>query len=163
MGQAVKVKKRKRTKAPEIETGNGSAVRPTPERMAQGEWAMPQGNMKSQQPIVDMACDTIGRLFASRQINGSQEQAARSFQEAREAFKRELPDISGFKSCIAGSVPGYDDGDGDQSVLDRYRGLERKLTRHQRVELVRACDDERLVSLANLTSGLDALIYVDRG
>ena len=47
----------------------------------QGKWAKPQGLDKRSQPMVDLASDMIGALYQSKQINTSQEQAARTFQE----------------------------------------------------------------------------------
>jgi hypothetical protein len=113
--------------------------------------------MKSQQPLVDMASDMIGQLYEAGTINGPQEQAARMFEAARASFLRELPDISGYKSCLAGSVPGYDDGDGDAAVIAAYRSLEARLTRGQRVNLVVTCDGQTPANVWLLRDALDVL------
>lgn len=132
--------------------------RPTAERMARGAWAMPQGAQKSRQPVVDAASDMVGWLLVSKKITHSQEQAARHFQELRGRYMDELPEISGYKSCLAGSVPGFDDGDGDAAVIAEYRRIERKLTIPQRREVLRVCDmGEKPANIELLRSALDKM------
>lgn len=116
------------------------STRPTQERLSHGSWIVPKGAMKRSQPMVDMASDVIGVMYLHKMLTHSQEQAARRFQELRSAYISELPDVSGFKSCLAGSVPGYDDGDGDPAVIARYRSVEGKLSLDQRRALLTACD-----------------------
>jgi len=49
--------------------------------------------------------------------------------------------VQGFKSCIAGTVPGYDDGDGDPAIIAEYRSMEARLSRSQRIEVLHVCED----------------------
>lgn len=150
--------KRKARKSAE-HTGRGSAVRPTPERKRRGEWAEPTGTMKAEQPAVDMAADMVGLLYHRKLINVAQEQAARAFQAARADYLSELPDIAGYKSCIAGSIPGYDDGDGDPAIIARYRALEALVGRGRTI-LLSVCEEGRVPSVAGLhrlRAALDAI------
>lgn len=132
--------------------------RPTPERHAQGTWAEAEGSMKSRQPIVDLAADQIGRLYTRKQITSTQEQAARHWQELRARYLAELPEISGYKSCLAGSVPGYDDSDGNPAVIAEYRTLEGKLGVVYRRELLWVCDEgNEPTSVPKLRAALDVV------
>ena len=136
-------RKNKRTQQPEREgpIRGPQAVRPTPERRRHGVWTEPRGIGKHEIPTVDVAADMVGLLFHRQTISSSQEQAARVFQAARLAYLTELPEVSGYKSCIAGEVPGFDDGDGDPEVIERYRDIERAVGREGRTELLWVCED----------------------
>ena len=136
----------------------GKAVRPTSERIARGVWAEPVGAVKSQQPIVDMAHDTIGRLHCDRKITDAQEQAARSYQETCAAYLAEMPEISGFKSCLAGGQAGHDDSDGDPAIFAAMRGLERRVGMIGSAELYRVCiSGDRPRNIEILRKALDAV------
>lgn len=143
-----------------------SAARPNSHRLSRGQWAKPQGPMKSAQPYVDTASDAIGALHNAKLITGAEEQAARQFQKARRAYLQELPDIEGFKSCIAGGVPGYDDGDGDPDIIKAYRDLEERVGLKNRTLMLAVCEDghvpKTLDALANLRSALRKIAGVDR-
>lgn len=134
------------------------AERPTAERMARGVWTEPKGMGKNEIPVTDVAADMVGLLLFRRIITNSQEQAARVFQAARLAYLAELPEISGYKSCIAGDVPGFDDGDGDPQVIERYRDIERAVGRQGRRELLHVCEDnQKPRSVEVLRLALDAI------
>jgi hypothetical protein len=134
------------------------AERPNAMRKSRGMWAIPKGMGKHEQPAVDMASDMIGVLYVGRQISSQQEQAARLYQELRAAYLAELPDVRGYKSCLAGSVPGYDDGDGNPEVIAAFRSLEKRLTMPQRREMLIVCDmDERPRNIETLRAALDAI------
>lgn len=136
----------------------GEASRPTTERRKRGTWAEPQGMGKHERPVVDLASDEIGRLFQAGRITGAQEQAARQYQELRAAYITELPDVRGFKSCLAGSVPGFDDGDGNPEVIAAWRKLDGRLSQQQRREMLLVCDmDERPRNIETLRAALDAI------
>lgn len=157
--------KRKNRKKKEVEeTGRASAIRPTIERLRRStSWADPKGTMKSTQPIVDMASDAVGRLHSKGLIDSSQEQAARLFQELRANYISELPDVAGYKSCIAGSIPGFDDGDGDAVIVARYRSLEATVGSDRPVVLA-VCEENRIPtiqSLPRLRNALDRIAGVD--
>jgi hypothetical protein len=117
-----------------------SGQRPTEWRRRFGVWADPTGSAKSTQPTVDLAADEIGRLHVAGKITDAQEQAARTFQAVRGTYIREYG-LRAFKSCIAGSVPSYDDGEGDPVILAEYRSLEAKLSFRERSELLHVADD----------------------
>lgn len=141
--------------APERET---EATRPTEQRMARGNWRLPSGMGKHEQPVIDTSADIIGQLHDAGRITSGQEQAARHWQALRAAYIAELPDVAGFKSCIAGSVPGFDDGDGDAAVIYEYRRMESRLTRSQRLEVLHVCEDGyRPRDIAVLRSALSAI------
>ncbi|MGR3524851.1 MAG: hypothetical protein ACU0CT_02490 [Paracoccaceae bacterium] len=132
--------------------------RPTSERKSRGTWAEPSGMGKHERPVVDLASDEIGRLFQAGRITGSQEQAARQYQELRAAYISELPDVRGFKSCLAGSVPGYDDSMGNPEVIAAWRKLDGRLSHPQRREMLLVCDmGERPRSIDVLRAALDAI------
>lgn len=134
------------------------AERPTAERMARGVWTEPKGMGKNEIPVTDVAADMVGWLLFRRIITNSQEQAARVFQAARLAYLAELPEVSGYKSCIAGDVPGFDDGDGDPQVIERYRDIERAVGRQGRIELLCVCEDnQKPRSVEVLRLALDAI------
>ena len=118
--------------------------RPTDERMRRGKWAMPQGPLKALQPVVDMASDAVGLLHQRGLLTGDEEQAARHFQKLRYAYLQEIPDIAQFKSCIAGSVPGYDDGDGNADIIQAYREIEDRIGRKRRTIVLAVCEDGKL-------------------
>lgn len=133
-------------------------ARPTPERWARGMWAEAQGAGKDARPLVDLSSDLIGRLYAERKITSSQHEAARRFQEVRDAFMLELGTV-GYRSCLAGGCGGYDSGDGDVSVAQAYRALSERLGPHLRV-MVDNCHklgDERATDLEALIKALDVL------
>jgi len=109
-----------------ISIATETSTRPTPQRLAQGKWATPQGAGKSQQPMVDLASDMIGALYEAKKISIAQEQAARLFQQLRDAYLAEF-DLSGFKSCLAGGVSGYDDSDGNPEAKKAYEDLEKRI------------------------------------
>lgn len=119
------------------------AERPTAERMARGVWTEPKGMGKNEIPVTDVTADMIGWLLFRRIITNSQEQSARVFQAARLAYLAELPEVSGYKSCLAGEVPGFDDGEGDPRVIERYRAIERAVGRQGRIELLWVCEDNQ--------------------
>ena len=116
-------------------------ARPTPQQMAHGAYQMPTGPGKQDRPIYNAASDMIGALHHAGKITDGQEQAARHWQQLRRAYVAELPDVQGFKSCIAGNVPGYDDGDGDPAIIAEYRSMEARLSRSQRIEVLHVCED----------------------
>ena len=137
----------------------GSTARPTPERLAKGTWAEPQGMGKDMQPIVDLASDMIGVLFESRKITGTQEQAARTFQQIYAAYLEELG-VIGFKSCLAGSIKGHDESDGDPEKIAAYRSLEKRIGRLKMACLRIECDklpNQHPQSLTALRQALDAV------
>lgn len=101
-------------------------ARPTPERWARGIWAEAAGAGKEARPLVDLASDMVGRLYATKQITSAQHDAARMFQELRQGYLKELG-ARGFKSCLAGGVGGYDATDGDVAAVRAYRSMERKI------------------------------------
>ena len=119
------------------------AVRPTPERLQRGIWTEPKGMGKHEIPVADITSDVIAALLHRQQITSSQEQSARTFQAARAAYLAELPEVGGYKSCLAGEVPGYDDGDGDPQVIERYRDIESAVGRKGRLELIWVCEDQQ--------------------
>jgi hypothetical protein len=132
--------------------------RPTSERKSRGTWAEPQGMGKHERPVVDLASDEIGRLYQAGRITGSQEQAARLYQELRAAYLAELPDVRGYKSCLAGSVPGYDDSDGDAQIIASWRKMEARMNLAQRREMLIVCDmEQRPRSIEMLRAALDAI------
>ncbi len=136
----------------------GVSNRPTDERRAHGSWAEPQGGQKSRQPVIDLAVDAIGRLLVQNKISSAQEQAARQYQQLRAAYLAEFPDIGGYKSCLAGGTPGYDDGDGNAAVIAEYRRMEGRLNLMQRRELLWVCDmGNRPTNLVLLRKALDIL------
>lgn len=134
-------------------------AKPTSERRARGVWVEPKGIAKHSNPMVDLAPDMIGALYQSKQINTSQEQAARLFQELRAAYLSELG-TKGFGSCLADNQTGYDGGDGDPSVIAAYRSLERRIGRVKTACLIMECDrgaDQRPRDLGVLTRALDVV------
>lgn len=134
-------KRIQRDKPSQVPKPPDRAERPSGERLRRGKWALPQGAMKSEQPFVDLTVDAVGRLYEKGLLTAAEEQAARQFQAARAAYLEELPDVSGFKSCIAGSVPGYDDGEGDPVVIERYRDLEKRIGVGSRRIVLQVCED----------------------
>lgn len=134
------------------------AARPTDERMARGTWRIPQGMGKHEQPVIDTSADMIGWLHDAGRITAGQEQAARHWQSVRARYIQELPDVESYKSCIAGTVPGFDDGDGDPQAIAEYRQIERRLTRPQRLEVLHVCeDDQKPRRLDVLCAALDVI------
>jgi len=128
--------------------------RPTDERMTRGSWHV----ASKEAPAVDVAADMIGHLRATQKITQAQEQAARTWQELRVAYLAELPEISGYRSCIDPSVPGYDDGDGDAAVIRRYREIERALGQQGRRIVLWVCEHgERPYDLRLLRWALDVV------
>ena len=144
----------------------GTAERPTDERKARGVWIEPQGAMRASQPTVDVANDAVGRMYERKLIGKAEEQAARRFQEIRAAYIAEMPDIAQFKSCIAGSVPGYDDGDGNPAILAAYRKIERTMTHSERSLVIALCEGGHVPvdvqTYRRLRGGLMAMAGVDR-
>ena len=149
----------KESVSPAAQPSGRRAVRPTEERKAHGIWATPSGAVKHQQPYVDMVPDEVARLYVQGAITSTMEQSARSFQQARASYILELPDVSGYKSCLAGSVPGYDDGEGDAHVIAAYRSLERRLRIGGYLrEVIWVCaEDNPPNNLDALRAGLDLL------
>lgn len=135
--QAANVSRRNRQARGDIDNGQ----RPSEWRRRFGVWADPTGAAKSTQPTVDLAADMVGALHCAKRITDAQEQAARTFQAARRAYVAELPEVSGYKSCLAGEVPGFDDGDGNEQVIAAYRSIEARLTMRERSEVLRVCED----------------------
>jgi len=143
---------------------DGKAERPTAERLAHGCWSEPQGMGKHERPFVDLHSDMVGLLFEGGMITTSQEQAARHLQQVRARYLEELPDISGYKSCIAGGVAGHDDSDGDPQTIAEYRQLERRLSRDQRAEVLRVCEEgNKPRSIDLLRGALNVIAGVDTG
>ena len=146
------------TQSAPASTPQERAQRPTAERTAHGVWTVPQGIGKASRPVTDLASDQVGRLYQAGKISWEQEQAARHFQATRAAYLAELPDVREYKSCLAGAVPGFDDGDGDALVIAAYRRMEKAMSLAQRREVLRVCDQGDAPSnLHYLQSGLDAL------
>ena len=136
----------------------GEAIRPTDQRIAKGVWAEPVGALKSQQPIVDLASDMVGRLHCDKHISDAQEQAARSYQATYEAYIQEMPEVSGYKSCLAGGSAGHDESEGDPAVIAAMRGLQRRVGMIGSAELHRVCiSDERPANLNILRKALDVV------
>jgi len=128
--------------------------RPTKERLARGRWHV----ASKEAPAVDIAADMVGQLRAAQKITQAQEQAARAWQELRRAYLAELPEISGYRSCIDPSVPGYDDGDGDPVVIGQYRKIERALGQQGRRIMLWVCEhDERPYDLRLLRWALNVV------
>jgi hypothetical protein len=122
--------------------------------MARGCWHVAAKDA----PAVDIAADMVGQLRAAQQITQSQEQAARTWQQLRAAYLAELPEISGYRSCIDPSVPGFDDSDGDPVVIERYREVERALGQQGRRIMLWVCEaDERPYDLRLLKWALDVV------
>lgn len=145
-----------RTPSRSRSTGASVALcdRPTAERLARGTWHI----ASKEAPAVDVTSDMVGRLLASRQITQSQEQAARTWQELRRAYLAELPEISGYRSCIDPSVPGFDDGDGDPVIIERFRKIELALGHEGRRIMLWVCDqDERPYDVRLLRWALDVV------
>lgn len=133
------------------------AQRPTAERMRHGVWAKPQGADKASQPMADVASDAVGRMFHSGAITPAEEQAARHFQSLRQAYMGELPDVVLFKSCLSGSVPGFDDGDGDPDVIRAYRDMERRIGTSARAIVLAVCEEHVIVTGVRLEIFRDAM------
>jgi len=106
---------------------------------------------------MDMASEVIDMLFQAGKITSSQEQAAIMFKAARAAYMKELPETSGYKSCLVGRAPDHDDGDGNPALIAAYRALEAKLDRQERTNVIDATDGNQPASLVILRSGLDKL------
>lgn len=134
-------------------------ARPTPERQARGKWQAPTGQGSHMHPVVDLASDLIGALYQARQISTSQEQAARTFQKLRDDYLREIG-TKGFTSCLADNSGGYDNGDGDPTVIAAYRGLVDRIGRVKTASLIVECDkgpEQAVSSLVALRRALDAV------
>lgn len=142
-GSKRKVKRVNAQPKTEERAAGPEAVRPTPERQMHGVWTKPTGVGRNEIPVVDLMADMVASLHYRRLITDSQEQAARTFQATRAAYVAELPEVSGYKSCLAGDVPGYDDGDGDAVVIERYRAIERAVGRQGRIELLHVCEENQ--------------------
>jgi hypothetical protein len=155
--QAVALAGRSDVPAGEAAQRADEASRPTSERKARGTWAEPQGMGKHERPVVDLASDEIGRLYQLGRITSGQEQAARHFESLREAYHDELPDVRGYKSCLAGSVPGFDDSDGNPEIIAAYRKMEKRMTMPQRRELLLVLENERPRNIETLRAALDAI------
>ena len=135
----VDAKKSEKATVASAQSPRERAVRPTPERMARGTWAEATGAAKSQQPIIDLAHDRVGQLHCEKQITDAQEQTARAYQELHARYIDELPEISGYKSCLAGGSGGYDAGDGNAAVIAEYRRICRKAGMIGERELYNVC------------------------
>lgn len=125
--------------------------RPTDERAIRGHWV--KGDV-----WVDLAADQIGALLAERKISQAQFDAARAWQDLRRAYLDEMPDLKSYKSCLDGSVPGYDDGDGNREVIARYRAAEARVGRIGMREILHVCENgQRPRKIDVLRAALDAL------
>lgn len=136
------------------------AERPTGEQMSRGVWSMPSGMGKQDLPVVNRTPDMIGRLFEDRKITGSQEQAARTFQQLRAAFLAALG-TRGYGSCLADNQAGYDSGDGDGEAEAAYNSLVEKIGRSKAACLIREVNreaDQKPVNLRLLRLSLDAVV-----
>lgn len=98
------------------------AIRPTAERMAHGRIVIAARDA----PAVDTEPDMIGRLAARGDLTQAQLEAGRRFQEARAAFRADLP-IAGYRSCLATGEGGYDGGDGDQAAARDWARIKERL------------------------------------
>lgn len=135
-----------------------SAVRPTPERQRRGVWVAPKQVRKDDHAVIDITADIIGLLHHREMISDGQEQAARHWQRLRAAYKAELPDVAGFKSCLNGDVPGYDDGDGNPDVIKAYRDMEKALGHRGRRVMLWVCElNNRPASMSELRWALDVV------
>lgn len=144
-----------RTSAP----NNKQTARPTPERWARGNWAEATGAGRDARPLVDLSSDLIGRLYEGGELSSSQHEAARRFQEVRDAFVAELGAV-GYRSCLAGGSGGHDSGDGNPEIIRQYRAVSDRLGRaHMRtlVDNVHKLSDERVTDLGRLKAALDLL------
>lgn len=144
-------------KTEELSAGK-PAQRPTAERMARGVWTEPTGMGKNEIPVTDVASDMIGLLLFERKITDSQEQAARVFQAARWDYLHELPEVSGYKSCLSAEQGGYDDSDGNEAAIRRYRDIERAVGKAGVSQLIWVCQGNgKPFNLAALRVALDAI------
>ena len=154
----VDAKKSEKATAASAQSPRERAVRPTPERMARGTWAEAKGVVKSLQSITDLAHDVVGQLHCAKQITDRQEQAARSYQELRARFLEELPEVTGYKSCLAGGSGGYDASDGNAATIRDIRALERSVGMIGSSELHHVCAmDNPPRNLSILRQALDAV------
>jgi len=113
---------------------------------------------KNEIPVTDVASDMIGLLLFERKITDSQEQAARVFQAARWDYLHELPEIGEFKSCLNAEQGGFDDSDGNEAVIRRYREIERAVGKAGVSQLIWVCQgDGKPFNLAALRVALDAI------
>lgn len=132
-----------------------NAVRPTPERMAKGTWTTPEDRDAA---LMDLDHDEVARLHRRGDITDAQEASARTYQQAWADYLAEIPEVSGYRSCIDDSVPGYDDGDGDPAVIARYRRLTLTAGRAGASALWWTCAlGNTPRDLATLTRALDAI------
>lgn len=144
-------------KTEELSAGK-PAQRPTAERMARGVWTEPTGMGKNEIPVTDVASDMIGLLLFERKITDTQEQAARTFQSARWDYLHELPEIGEYKSCLNAEQGGYDDSDGNEAAIQRYREIERAVGKAGVSQLIWVCQgDGKPYSLEGLRVALDAI------
>lgn len=104
------------------EAHTAEILRPTSERLARGMWttAAPRA------PVIDMAEDYIGRLYAEGLIQYHHHEAARHFQAIVAAFMADLP-LAGYRSCLAEGFGGYDGGDGNPAAARAYEAMKHKL------------------------------------
>lgn len=135
------------------------AIRPTPERIERGTWAKMPDDASRTAPMVDLASDMIGALYASRQITSGQHDAARLFQAVLDDYLSEFG-VPGYRSCLAGGVGGQDNSDGDVEAFKRHRAMQHKLgaTRYLylRSELAKGAD-RKPASVEMLRRALDAI------
>lgn len=102
-----------------VETVDVAVIeRPTPERMERGIWSI--GTKHA--PVIDLACDMVGELYALNMLTYSQEQAARRFQEIVADYMADLA-VPQYRSCLAEGFGGYDSSDGDVEAARRYTAL----------------------------------------
>ena len=102
----------------------------------------------------------IGVLFEDGRITGSQEQAARTFQQLRAAFLAALG-TRGFGSCLADNQAGYDSGDGDGEAEAAYNSLVEKIGKPRAACLCREVNREsrqKPINLRLLRLSLDAVV-----
>ena len=132
-------------------------VRVTPQRFSRGIWA--DSNLGRDSPMMDLAPDMIGRLYATRQITSAQHDAARLFSEILDAWLVELA-LPGYRSCLAGGSGGYDGGDGNPEAARAHDRMKSKLGSvcylYIRSELEKPADREP-ASLKMLRLALDKI------
>lgn len=111
-------------------------VNPTPERWARGVWH--QGTNR-EGAHVDVASDMIGRLGYEGKLNGTQVEAARTFQELRAGYVAELG-VPGYGSCLDVEPSGHDSGDGNVQAVRTYEAMSDRIGRIKTAILCDECD-----------------------
>jgi hypothetical protein len=134
-------------------------IRPTPERMAHGTWAAMPDDARDVAPMIDLAQDMIGALYASKQITSAQHDAARLFQTVLGDYLAEFA-VPGYRSCLAGGTGGVDNSDGDPEAFRAHRAMQKKLGVTRYWYLRTECEkgpDRRPQSVELLGRALDAI------